>query len=260
MAPILVPNLATLRAEFDQRWPRRDRTTDGWVGNLAHQAYPSGHNPDESGNAERQDADRIDEVRGLDLDADVDPAAGDELLAELDRIRQTPALRGRLIYMIYRRKIASASNGWVWVDYDGDSPHTEHGHVSGHPDHDDNTAPWGVAEGDDMTPQELRDADIWPNGYGDAATNEAITLGTFVRNVARDTEKTRQQLATVATAAATAAREAGEAVDQVVTLTGRVEQLAAAVGQLGTPAIDYDRLADAIVRRAVLGEQPPTAG
>ncbi|MFG1800187.1 peptidoglycan-binding protein [Micromonospora carbonacea] len=143
--PYLVPNLATLRTEFNARWPGRDRRSDGWIGDQAHASGTSGHNPDETGRAERQDADTKDEVRALDLDADVDPAPADELFAELDRIRRTPELRRRLIYIIYRRQIASASNGWVWRPYTGSSPHTEHGHLSGHPDYDDDTTPWGVA-------------------------------------------------------------------------------------------------------------------
>lgn len=155
--PILVPNLAVLRAEFNARWPRRDRASDGWIGDQAHASGTSGHNPDESGRAERQDADNVDEVRALDLDKDVDPTPGDELYAELDRIRRTPELRRRLIYIIYRRQIASATNGWVWRPYTGSNPHNEHGHLSGHPDHDNNRAPWGVLEGDDMP---LTDADV----------------------------------------------------------------------------------------------------
>lgn len=144
-APYLVPNLATLRDELDQRWPRRDRRSDGWIGDQAHASGTSGHNADESGRAERQDADSKDEVRALDVDKDIDAAAGDELFAELDRIRRTPDLRRRLIYIIYRRQIASASSGWVWQPYTGSNPHVEHGHLSGHPDYDDDTTPWGVA-------------------------------------------------------------------------------------------------------------------
>ncbi|MER5703469.1 hypothetical protein ABT023_16210 [Micromonospora sp. NPDC002296] len=156
-APVLVPNLRSLRDEFDRRWPRRDRASDGWIGDQAHAAGVSGHNPDESGRAERQDADRRDEVRALDVDRDLDTAAGDELYAELDRIRRDPDLRRRLIYIIYRRQIASASAGWVWRPYTGPNPHTEHGHLSGHPDYDDSTAPWGVAS---MEDEMLTDADV----------------------------------------------------------------------------------------------------
>ncbi len=81
-------------------------------------------------------------------------------------------------------------------------------------------------EEDDMTPEELRDKDIFPNGYGDAKTNPTIAFGTFVRNVGRDTEATRTAVAN---------------------LSPMVDQLAA------RPAVtvDYDQLADALLRRVL---------
>ena len=32
----LAPTLRILRDEVDRRWPRRDRTSDGWIGDAAH--------------------------------------------------------------------------------------------------------------------------------------------------------------------------------------------------------------------------------
>lgn len=105
-------------------------------------------------------------------------------------------------------------------------------------------------EDQDVTPEELRDADVFPNGYRDAATNPKISLGTFVRNVARHTESAKND-------AAEAAKLAGAA-------RTAVDQLAARVDQLAAPAaIDYDQLADlvagALLRRVVTGA-PPAAG
>ncbi|MEV0725996.1 peptidoglycan recognition family protein [Micromonospora purpureochromogenes] len=85
---------------------------------------------------------------------------------------------------------------------------------------------------DDMTPEEQRDADIWPNGYGDAKTNPSITLGTFVRNVGRDTEAARKELEELRT--------------QVAELASRP-----------AAAVDYDQLADALLRRVIAGGANP---
>jgi len=234
--PILAPNLATLRAEFNARWPRRDKASDGWIGDPAHQQRPSGHNPDESGNAERQDADRIDEVRGLDLDKDVDPAPADELYAELDRIRRTPALRRRLIYIIYRRKIASASNGWVWKDYSGDNPHTEHGHLSGHPDYDNDTTPWGVAkEAPDMTPEQDARLKRVETALSRLDGREPIGQAYLRLAVGQDDTEGAKQVSHP-------------------TLKSLGEQLRT-LAERPAVAIDYDKLAEAIVRRAIGVEQ-----
>lgn len=101
-------------------------------------------------------------------------------------------------------------------------------------------------EGDDMpTAQEIADAvvdrlvtkDVFPNGYGDVATNPTIAFGTFVRNAARMTEA--------------AMKDAGEAVDQAAGVRVAVDQLAAQLATVGTPAIDYDQLAAAIVRQVL---------
>ncbi|WKU03843.1 hypothetical protein [Micromonospora sp. HUAS LYJ1] len=239
--PILVPNLAVLREEFNARWPRRDKRSDGWIGDQAHATRPSGHNPDESGKPERTDADKVDEVRAIDLDADVDPAPADELFAELDRIRRTPALRKRLIYIIYRRKIASASNGWEWKPYSGDSPHTEHGHLSGHPDYDNDRTPWGVAtKGDVMDTKQ------------EAKLDKALDKLDKLEKV---TWATTNRAAGLLSGATTVTyRVPGENSDR--TEPNKVAAQLAALADRPAVEIDYDRLADAIVRRVLAGEAP----
>src|ERR1051326_5441753 len=64
-----------LFAALDQRFPARDRASDGTIGDPAHQAEVSGHNPDDTPGvrAERSDADSKPEVRA----ADVTSALGD---------------------------------------------------------------------------------------------------------------------------------------------------------------------------------------
>jgi hypothetical protein len=44
---VLIPSLVRLRQEFNLINPERDKASDGWIGDAAHQANPtSDHNPD----------------------------------------------------------------------------------------------------------------------------------------------------------------------------------------------------------------------
>lgn len=145
MAPVKTPNVKALFASIDRLAPNRDRASDGWIGDLAHQDSKSGHNPDRSGNAEYKDGDSKDEVRAGDIDADLRrPGVTMTMVAE--KIRTTPALRKRAAYIIWNRRIASANSGWVWRTYTGSNPHTKHLHVSTIPSQDENSAPWRELE------------------------------------------------------------------------------------------------------------------
>lgn len=123
--------------------PGRDHATDGTIGDLTHATGVSGHNPDDTPGvrAERQDADTKPEVRALDADADL-RQPGLSMQAVVDAILRTPRDRDRLIYLIYNRRIWRASNGWREEVYTGSDPHTTHLHASGHPNADDDGAPW----------------------------------------------------------------------------------------------------------------------
>ena len=48
-SPYLVACLVQLRAEFNAINPRRDKSSDGWIGDVAHQGEVSDHNPDSAG-------------------------------------------------------------------------------------------------------------------------------------------------------------------------------------------------------------------
>lgn len=167
--PRLTRALAALRDGFDQLSPGRDRASDGWIGDTRHQQYKSGHNPDDTAGslAEYTDADSTPEVRAVDVDADLNHPTV-TMSAAIARILATPADRARLRYVIWQRRIASASSGWAWRAYDGDSPHTEHAHFSGNPDHDDDGRPWSVATmGDDDMPTATEIASAVWNHQGD---------------------------------------------------------------------------------------------
>ncbi|MFC3504794.1 hypothetical protein ACFOOK_28035 [Micromonospora krabiensis] len=152
MSWVVAPNIKALFASVNKLAPGRDKASDGTVGDLAHQSGTSGHNPDDTPgvSAERTDPDSIPEVRAGDIDKDLrHPTVTMEQVVQ--KVVKTPALRRRLIYVIYNRRIWSASSGWAQKAYTGSNPHDKHAHFSGHPDYDNDSSPWREIEalGDD---------------------------------------------------------------------------------------------------------------
>jgi hypothetical protein len=133
MTPRLVPCLVALRGEFDALFPLRDKGSDGWIGDPAHQARDSDHNPDSRGL-----------VHALDVDAGL--GAGVDMAAFVAHLvgRRDP----RLTYVIFRRRIWEASRGWAGRPYAGDNPHTEHAHISASstPAREQDTRSWHLEE------------------------------------------------------------------------------------------------------------------
>ena len=103
----LAPALAALRDEVNARWPGRDKSSDGTIGDLAHQRGRSEHNPDTEGVVRAIDI----TARGIDVDALLDAAIGDP----------------RVHYVIYRGRICSRTYGWTWRPSSG---HEHHIHIS----------------------------------------------------------------------------------------------------------------------------------
>ncbi|GIE95604.1 hypothetical protein [Paractinoplanes rishiriensis] len=128
---VLIPCLKALFAEFNRIAPRRDKTTDGSIGDPAHRNRVSDHNPDETGAVPIHDADRVNEVHAIDVDKDLNES---DLTMEkvvqflINRCRN--GSERRLRYVIYNKRIWSASSGWVQKSYTGASPHTGHAHFS----------------------------------------------------------------------------------------------------------------------------------
>jgi hypothetical protein len=146
-----------LRNELNQLSPSRDKATDGSIGDAAHAAEPSDHNPDETGTPERYDSDGINEVHAIDVDKDL-RKSGWNMTRVVRTIadRHRRGLDNRLEYIIWDRQIASRGSGWAWVGYDGSNPHTDHAHFSarygsgsgtGNPENI--TAPWGLLDEED---------------------------------------------------------------------------------------------------------------
>ena len=113
----LVPSLVALRNEINARFPKRDKDSDGWIGDPSHAARPSSHNPDYNhGGA----------VRAIDIDVDDNDPTRDI------RLQVIEAAKGdhRVWYVISNGIIWSRTYGWVARRYLGANPHTGHVHVS----------------------------------------------------------------------------------------------------------------------------------
>lgn len=127
----LVPCGVKLRDEFNLIAPNRDKTSDGWIGNAAHQKEVSDHNDDEVGKVPIHDADKIHEVHAIDGDDDLrESDLTMEKVVQFLLGRCRSGAEKRLRYIIYNRRIWEASNGWRQRVYTGSSPHTEHAHFS----------------------------------------------------------------------------------------------------------------------------------
>lgn len=122
MSPKLCKAGQQLRLQVDDSYPDRDRTSDGWIGDVRHSARPSDHNPDAAGI-----------VRAIDIDRDLSGKAKPDLMPDLaDQIRLY-ARRDkskRIGYIIFAGKIASSRMGWRWRKYSGINAHHSHCHIS----------------------------------------------------------------------------------------------------------------------------------
>lgn len=127
----LVPALQRLRTDLNTVAPNRDKTSDGTIGDRAHQLSVSDHNDDEVGRVPIKDADSKHEVHAYDADADLrEPGLTMEMIVQQTLSRCRAGIEKRLRYIIFNRRIWEASNGWKERDYTGASPHTEHAHFS----------------------------------------------------------------------------------------------------------------------------------
>ena len=114
----LARGLDRLRAQVNEKWPKRSKESDGSVGDTSHSARASDHNPDSSGVVHAIDITH-DPKTGFDS-----YAFADMLLAKQDK---------RLKYVISHGRIGSGPAGpqpGVWRKYTGANPHDHHCHIS----------------------------------------------------------------------------------------------------------------------------------
>jgi hypothetical protein len=120
----LVAGGVTLRNQVNKRWVRRDKRSDGWLGDAAHKARVSDHNEDARGL-----------VHALDIDADLDPKdpGAAQRLANQIVAYAASGIPGanRIKYVVFNDQIASgtyANSMWKWRG--SGYGHMHHIHVS----------------------------------------------------------------------------------------------------------------------------------
>jgi hypothetical protein len=124
--------------EINRRWPSRDKSSDGTIGDAAHAVRTSDHNPWVVHGG-------IGIVRARDVDKDgIDAAWCVEHLRQLGA-RRDPRLYPNG-YVIFNRRITKPDFSG-WAVYTGSNPHDHHFHVSftTSPAGFDSSAPWGIA-------------------------------------------------------------------------------------------------------------------
>lgn len=118
-------SLLKLRDQIDANWPKRDKSSDGTIGDAAHASRKSDHNPwviDRKG---------MPVVTALDITYDLMHGVDchdlvSDIVASKDR---------RVKYIIWNRQIFSPPR-WKPRPYKGANPHTKHMHVSVFQDQD----------------------------------------------------------------------------------------------------------------------------
>lgn len=231
-------SLLQLRDQLRALYPNRATASDGMIGDAAHAATVSDHNPDAGG-----------VVRAFDITHD--PARGvdgnwlaGQLLAHRDP---------RVKYVIWNRRIFAGNAGpapWQWRPYAGSDPHTNHVHLSVVPGAaGDTRASWKLAP-TTTTPQEVPEV-ITPDDVKRIASAAADAVWSEVLprldNPVGATAKTQL----------TAANVYSWRNNQLLkTLTGDQAKLRAAIASAladapDAPEVDVDALARSIVRQLV---------
>lgn len=207
-SPVLTKALTRLRTDFNTIAPSRDKASDGWIGDEAHQQNTSGHNPDDTpgSKAEYSDSDSIPEVRAIDVDKDL-RQTGLTMQQCINKILASSNDLRRLKYIIFNRVIWSKSDGWRPREYTGSNTHEQHGHFSGDPNADESNEGWSILElGEDVA---LTDDDvrrIWSYKWESPGLGQPPTTAMdWVKNALsayRESQAVRTDLAALSTAVA----------------------------------------------------------
>jgi hypothetical protein len=141
MAWDVAKSLDKLLSQINELAPHRSKASDGSIGDTAHQAGASDHNPENKPGLEPDEVDARDFTH--------DPAHGCDIgqIFEAIRLSCKAGRERRVKYLIFNRRYCSRNTGWAWWPYTGDSPHDHHGHVSVNDVDDDNTSPWEITTG-----------------------------------------------------------------------------------------------------------------
>ena len=192
------PSLTVLRDEIDAAYPHRQKKMDGTIGDAAHAARASDHNPNARGSVNALDVDEV----GIDAWALVACAILDD----------------RTNYVIYEGRIWQRKHGFKPRPYTGPNAHKQHVHISilQTRQAEQDVRPWGYRgrtnstnhtekENDMATAKEIaKEVLLWPmqaNGKTQPLIQHLAEsfVSTAAQSVAVGTEATRdKQLAQAA--------------------------------------------------------------
>lgn len=223
MSYSIAPAAKAILTQADALWPNRRDTSDGLLGDQAHAERRSWHNPSLPDGT--PDPDGV--VYAADLSHD--PANGCDAHAWARRVAGHDP-----------RVMEAISNGQIWTKrraaegwrtYTGESPHTQHAHITVDPAYADDTSPW--FEEIDMTKDECEAvirkvlAEATAEGFSSwAQTVKATLMGIRKGNALAQAEHDNTQ------------QEIGEAQVQITRLQGDLtalrSELAALRAELAT--------------------------
>lgn len=158
----LAPSLVRARTVIDNRWPGRDRASDGWIGDPAHQARTSDHNPNDRGMVDAIDVDMY----------------GGTTIVHRPSIVAGLMLHPSTEYVIFNRRIFRKADRFRPRVYTGINPHTGHCHcsISQTVAAEQNSAPWvllaafpswpTLGRGLPATPTQIRQLQAFLNACG----------------------------------------------------------------------------------------------
>lgn len=107
----IAPALKQMLAEVNKKWPGRSKASDGGIGNAAHSARSSDHNPNGRGSVNAYDV----TIKGINEQT---------LIAQA---KKHPSVR----YIIFNRRIMNRDIGnFAPRHYSGANPHDKHVHIS----------------------------------------------------------------------------------------------------------------------------------
>lgn len=122
----------TLRDQVNKKWETRDKSSDGWIGDAAHQAN-SGWGTNGTGSYHNQDPNGV--VHAIDLDEDfLGKGKGGQKIAmefaeQLATYCREGKDNGRIAHIVYEGKVASATaNNWHFRG--SGYSHFQHIHIS----------------------------------------------------------------------------------------------------------------------------------
>ena len=154
MAWFLNQALTNWRNAVNVKYPNRDKTSDGTIGDEQHQSGVSDHNPDADNS-----------VDAWDMDVEVN-GPGKPYAKDVELLKTVFQAHVSTQYWIHNGQIATRDSGWRRSPYSGANRHDKHVHWNTRPAQEKSTAPWiigGTLSVEDVVKGFAKAADIAAN-------------------------------------------------------------------------------------------------